>query len=187
MNSSLGYVAALLISLPFVALCDWFKFIKQLPPGQQELAKACHGIGMLALLAYAIALSGGLIEFVAGLVLHAPNFYWLAPAVIAVWGLSWFLLYARYAALSIGQPSRATMIVRAVIKTALGWAVWIFAAGAGLSGADLALRFVAVWCIATGGTKLALMMWGKRRDQAEPMVAGDIARQEFDWDDGRTR
>ena len=42
----------LLIALTFVAAAEYFKYIKELPPGgQQELAKACHGIGMLALLA----------------------------------------------------------------------------------------------------------------------------------------
>jgi hypothetical protein len=191
MNGGLGTVVALLIALPFVALGDWFKFIKQLPPGQQELAKACHGVGMLALLAYAISLAGGLVEFIAGFVLHPDNFYWIAAVVIAAWGLGWFLLNARYAALSIGQP-RATMTIRALLKIAVGWAAWVFASSVdhsigagGLLG--LLLHIVAVWCVATGGTKLGLMLWGKRRGQAEPMVEEDITSNQFDWDDERIR
>jgi hypothetical protein len=72
--------------------------------------------------------------------------------------------------------------VRALIKIALGWAAWAYAARLDLSGAELALRAVAVWCAATGGVKFLLMVWGGGRGEAYPLVARDIEANEFHWD-----
>ena len=183
MNSAPGYLFMLLISLPFAAVGDWFGWLKRQPPVQQELAKACHGIGMLALLVYAIELSGGFVDFIAALV-QEGNILWIIPAGVAVWCLGWFLLYGPYAAYAIAPPYRAAMMVRGIAKIASGWALWII--GADLSDfAEFVLHLVAIWCLATGTTKLVLMLWGRRRDRAESMVAGNITRQQFDWDDGR--
>jgi hypothetical protein len=84
------------------------------------------------------------------------------------------------------------MIVRALIKLGTGWGAWFFAAGfdralgdTGYIGATL--RIIAVWCLATGGTKLLLMLWGKRQGHAQSLVTGDIAANEFDWNDGKMR
>jgi hypothetical protein len=189
MNPNLGTIAGLLISLPFVALADWFGWInKQRHP---ELAKACHGIGMLSLVAYAISCLGGPVDFIAQFVGNPGNFFWTVPAGMAAWGLGWFLLNARYAAQTIGQPHRATMIVRALLKIAVGTALWAYVGTLGRSGgwsdvAALLLHIAAVWCLSTGLTKLGLMLWGRRHGQAEQLVAGDIERQQFSWDDDRS-
>jgi hypothetical protein len=182
-NGGLGEVVGLLIALPFVALADWFKWIKQLPPGQQELAKACHGIGMLALLAFWFRLAGGFGDFVAMLMLHPGNpLYWI-PAGIAAWGLGWFLLNARFAAQAVVRPYRATMIVRGLIKIAGGCAIWAYARDTEAGWIALLLSVVAVWCMATGAAKVLLMIWGGGRGgDAYPLVADDIAVNEFDWD-----
>jgi hypothetical protein len=197
MNGGLGEVIGLLVALPFAAFADWFKFIKQLPPGQQELAKACHGVGMLALLAYWFRFAGGFGEFVDGLTLRPGELLHWIPLIMAVWGLGWFLLHARFAAQAVGRPHRAAMIVRGLLKIAAGWAIWAYAGSADLpvrAGGSagwgllmLALHVVAVWCLATGGTKALLMIWGGPRGEAYPMVAGDIAANEFDWNDEARR
>jgi hypothetical protein len=182
-NGGLGEAAGLLIALPFIAVADYFKFIKELPPGgQQELAKACHGIGMLALLAYWFQRAGGFVDFVTMLVLHPDNpLYWI-PVGIAACGLGWFLLNARFAAQSVVRPYRATMIVRGLIKSAIGYAVWAFASDAEARWVALLLSVVAVWCMATGAAKVLLMIWsGGRGGDAYPMVEDDIASKEFDW------
>ena len=131
MNGGLGEVIGLLIALPFVAAADYFKYIKELPPGgQQELAKACHGIGMLALLAYWFPARRRLCRFRddAGAA-SRQSLYWI-PVGIAASGLGWVLLNARFAAQSVVQPHRATMIVRGLIKSAVGYAIWAFASDA---------------------------------------------------------
>jgi hypothetical protein len=184
MHDDLGEMLGRLIAWPFVAIADYFGWIKQQSPGQQELAKACHGAGMLALLWHGASLAGGFVECVTELVLHADNLLKWIPLGVGAWGLAWVVLNARYAALSIAQPHRATMIARALIKIAIGWALWSWGT-AGDGWFPALVVFVAVWCLATGGTKLLLMLWGKRRGRAEPMVADDIAAKEFDWDEGR--
>jgi len=182
MNGALGEVVALLIAFPFVALVDWFKWIRQLPPGQQELAKACHGVGMLALLAYYFRLAGGFGDFVHGLTVRTGDpLHWI-PVVMAAWGLGWFLLNARFAAQAVVRPHRGTMIVRALIKIAAGYAAWAYGGGADAGLIGLLLSVVAVWCMATGGAKLLLMIWGGGRGEAYPLIARDIAANEFDWD-----
>jgi hypothetical protein len=186
----MGELIGALIALPFVFLSDWFGWIRQ--QSHPELTKACHGAGMMALLGYAIALSGGLVEFIAGFVLHPDNLLWIIALIVGAWGLGWFLLYARHAALSVGQPYRATMIVRALIKLGLGWGAWVYAAGFDRALGDTGfvgptLRIVAVWCLATGAAKFLLMLWGKRQGRAQSMVTGDIAASEFDWNDGKMR
>src|SRR3954447_18617223 len=177
-GNSLGEVIGLLIFWPFMALADYFGWIKRQPPGHQELAKACHGAGMLALLWYCCSLAGGFAEYVAALVLHPNELLRWIPVALGAWGLGWLLLNARPAALSIAAPHRATMIKRALIKLALGWALWSWAA-AGDAWLPGLVFILAVWCFATGGAKFLLMLWGRRQGLAEPLVAGDIAAKEF--------
>jgi hypothetical protein len=183
-GNNLGEVIGLLIAAPFVAVADYFGWIKKQPPGQQELAKACHGAGMLALLWYCCSLAGGVAEYLAGLMLYPGELLQWIPVGMGAWGLAWLLLNARQAALSIAPSQRATMIMRALIKLALGWALWSWA-DAGDAWLPGLVFVVAVWCFATGGAKLLLMLWGRRSGQAEPLVTGDIAAKEFDWDEGR--
>jgi hypothetical protein len=143
MSPGLGEAIGLLLAWPFMVLADWFAWIKRQPAGQQELTKACHGIGMLALLGYWFSLTGGLGEFVHALRMDADNpLNWL-PVVIASWGLGWFLLNARFAAQFVIGPQRATMIVRALIKIALGYAVWVYAGDAGSADRGPSLRCAA--------------------------------------------
>lgn len=174
--SALGEFIGLLIAFPFVALAQWFQFFTRLPRGQQELAKASHGVGMLALLAYGFNLTGGF--------LPASPICWLA-AGIGAWGLGWFCLNARFAALMIGPPDRGAIIARALMKIALGWAVWSYTSRlVDVSGFEVVSRPVAVWCMATGGTKFLLLLWGGgRRLPARPLVDANIQDTEFDWDD----
>lgn len=171
----MGELLGMLIALPFVMLGDWFGWIAQ--QRHPEVAKTCHGAGMLALLAYVIWVSGGLVEFAARLAMHAEEFYWVPVAIVAAWGTGWILLNASYAAQSVGRPHRATMTVRALIKLAVGYGIWVLSQGLPLLGP------AAAWCLATGATKLLLMVWGKR-SEARPLVEGDIAGKEFDWDKG---
>jgi hypothetical protein len=185
-----GEAIFFLIAFPFVALADWFKFIKRQPPGQQELTKACHGAGMLALLALWFSFAGGFSAYVTQLGRDAANpVIWIA-AGIAAWGLGWLLLNAGFAARAIPPPHRATMIVRGLLKAALGAAAWIYAGKLPpLARADLfvgllglGLYVLAAWCTSTGGTKVLLMLWRGSRREAYPLVARDIAANEFDWD-----
>src|SRR5882757_6288016 len=133
-ENNLGTFIGLLIAAPFVAVADWFRFLNRLPPGRQELAKACHAAGILALLVYAFAITGGIGEFFTAWTLHREDpVYWI-PGAIAAAALIWFLLYARFAARAVVQPQRGVMIVRALAKIALGWALWAYMERADLSG-----------------------------------------------------
>ena len=153
-NTNLGEVIGLLLAWPFVALADYFGFIKRQPPGLQELTKACHGAGMLALLAYGFELAGGFADFVQGLLAYpSAPLQWI-PVGMAVWGLAWVALNARFAVQTVCGPARGTMIGRALVKLALAYGAWAFADDAdGLI--RLVLSFAAVWCAATGGTKFS--------------------------------
>src|SRR4051794_39102027 len=84
-GSSLGEVIGLFLAAPFVALADWFKFTKYLPPGQQELMKACHGAGMLALVVLWFSFESGLSGYIAGLARNPTNLFLWIPAGIAAW------------------------------------------------------------------------------------------------------
>jgi hypothetical protein len=188
-------LVGLLVAMPFAAIADWFKFIRGLPPGHQELTKACHGTGMLALLGSWFWLTGGIVDYVNAFVRDPGNpVMWIAPALVS-WGLGWVLINARYAAQAIGRPHRVTLVWRSLLKLAVGGFAWSWtgafdhpapATDASLwpGFLSLALSVVAVWCLSTGAMKLLLMLWGGGRDEAYPLVAEDIAAHEFDWDDG---
>jgi hypothetical protein len=187
-----------LLALPLLALVDWFTWINRQPRGQQELTKACHGVGMLALLAFWFWVTGGLPDFVRKLSVQPDDLTNWIPAMIAAWGLGWFQLNAGFAAQAVIRPHRSTTIVRGLIKLALGYAVWTYAHEADIASRPheasiwsglflLILHLVAVWCLATGATKVLLMMWGGRRGRAHAMVTDDIAAKEFDWDQPERR
>lgn len=193
-SQALGF----LLALPLLALVDWFTWINRQPRGQQELTKACHGVGMLALLAFWFWVTGGFPGFVRDLSVQPDNLTNWIPAMIAAWGLGWFLLNAGFAAQAVTRPHRWTMIVRGLMKLALGYAVWTYAHEADIASRPheasiwsglflLILHLVAVWCLATGAAKVLLMMWGGRRGRAHAMVTHDIATKEFDWGQAEQR
>jgi hypothetical protein len=191
-GGGLGQAIGTLIALPFVLVADWLGWIKQQPPGQQELAKACHGVGMLALLVLWFSLVGGFDHFVFMLASQPGNPINWIPAAIAAWGLGWFLINAGFAAQSIGRPHRATMIVRSLVKIGVAYAVWSYAndnPGQYMDGTRnfgiFILDAISLWCASTGITKLLLMLWGGPRGRAQPLVEKDIAAKEFNWDEGR--
>lgn len=170
-DNSLATFIGSLIAAPFVAVADWFRFLNRLPLGRQELAKACHAAGILALLLYAFAVTSGLDEFFTAWALHRGDpVYWI-PAMIAAAAGIWFLLYARFAARAVVRPQRGVMIVRALVKIALGWAVWAYAMHADLSGFEIALRAAAVWCVVTGAIQFLLMLCGGRSNALPRIVA----------------
>jgi hypothetical protein len=179
----LGELIGALIALPFVMLADWHKFLKRLPPGEQELTKACHGAGIVVLVVYWAVLTGGVFHFL-GLGLHNlvdPMFS--IPAVLACFGVGWFMLYASFGAVAIGPPHRRAQTIRALLKIALGVVVWSYTAHLDLSGFELLVRVAAMWCMATGATKFILMIWGRSTGDAYGMVAHNIDADEFRWDD----
>jgi hypothetical protein len=179
----LGELIGCLIALPFVMLADWHKFLKRLPPGEQELTKACHGAGIVALVVYWAVLTGGFFHFLALGIHNLVNPMFGIPAVIAAFGVGWFILYARFGAISIGPPHRSAQTMRALLKVALGIAVWSYAGHLDLSGFELLVRAAAMWCMATGGTKFILMIWGRSSGDAYSMVEHDIDAHEFHWDE----
>jgi hypothetical protein len=176
-------LAALLIALPFVMLADWHKFLSRLPPGEQELAKACHGAGIVVLVVYWAVLTGGIFHFLALGIHNLVNPMFWIPAAIAAFGAGWFILYARFGAIAIGPPRRSAQIIRALLKIALGSVVWSYTARLDLSGFELVVRAAAMWCIATATTKFILMIWGRSTGDAYSMVADDIDVNEFRWEE----
>jgi len=182
-QASLGELVGLLIALPFVMLADWHKFLSRLPPGEQELAKACHGAGIVVLVVYWAVLTGGVFHFLGlGLRNLANPMFWM-PAAIAAFGAGWFILYARFGALTIGPPRRSAQTIRALLKIALGIVVWSYTARLDLSGFELLVRAAAMWCMATGATKFILMIWGRSSGDAYTMVEHDIDAHEFRWEE----
>jgi hypothetical protein len=182
-QASLGELVGLLIALPFVMLADWHKFLKRLPPGEQELTKACHGAGIVVLVVYWASLTGGVFHFLGlGLRNLVNPVFWM-PAAIAAFGAGWFILYARFGAISIGPPHRSAQTMRALLKIALGFFVWAYTARLDLSGFELVVRAAAMWCMATGATKFILMIWGRSTGDAYSMVEHDIDVHEFHWDE----
>lgn len=185
MNDRLGELIGSLLAGPFVALADWFTFIKQQPPGLQELTKACHGVGMLALLAYGFELFGGFGNFLQGLLLRpSAPLQWI-PVGMAIWGLAWVLLNARFAAQAVFRPQRGTMIGRALVKIAVAYGA-LTCANATDGWIRLLLCLFAVWCGSTGGTKLLLMVWGGRSD-AQRRVVDHIRQRTGEMNPARRR
>jgi hypothetical protein len=182
-QASLGELVGLLIALPFVMLADWHKFLKHLPPGEQELTKACHGAGIVVLVVYGAVLTGGIFHFLALGLRNLVNPVFCIPAGIASFGAGWFILYARFGAIAIGPPHRSAQTMRALLKIALGFVVWSYTARLDLSGFELLVRAAAMWCMATGATKFILMIWGRGTGDAYTMVEHDIDVHEFHWDE----
>jgi hypothetical protein len=179
----LGELIGALIALPFVMLADWNKFLKRLPPGEQELTKACHGAGIVALVVYWAVLTGGVFHFL-GLGVHnlANPMFWI-PVGCAGFGAGWYILYARFGAIAIGPPHRSAQTIRALLKIALGIVVWSYTTRLDLSGFELLVRAAAMWCMATGATKFILMIWGRGTGDAYSTVDRHIEADEFRWDD----
>ena len=166
-------VFVLLAILPFAALANWFRFIKRLPPREQNLARASHGAGMLAVAIIVLMLIGGT-QGVAGF-LNAlaanpkePKLWGsaLAWVVLVGWGFGWLVIGS---ARSRG-PRDALLISRALVKIAVGVALDVLAHGGYLPSGWLGVTLtklvefwlfpVAVWCMVTGITKLVLLLRG---------------------------
>jgi hypothetical protein len=184
-GTNLGEVIGLFLAAPFVALADWFKFLKYLPPGQQELTKACHGAGMLALVALWFSFESGVSGYIADLARNPGSLFLWIPAGIAAWGAGWLLLNSSFAARALG-PHRATMRLRGLLKSALGGTVWSYAGmlaqGQGNTLITLVLYVFATWCLATGATRFVLTLGGGPRGDAHGLVERNIRSNEFDWD-----
>ena len=183
---SAGVFIGCLLAAPFVALADWLTWIQRQPPGQQELAKVCHGAGMVTLIIWSLEVTNGFFPSLTYLVLDPHNpLYWI-PVVIFVWGLGWVLLNVRTALLTAKSAQRATMMVRALLKLGVGYAIWSFARDIDASVPAVMVGMVGVWCLATGGTKFALMFLGGS-GKARGLVDRDIRSKEFHWDDEDVR
>ena len=173
-------LAFLLLAAPFGMLADWFKFIKNQPRGQQELAKASHGAGVLMLLVYWF--NSGASYYVTPLLRLAGPLGWMIVVATAAWGIGWFCLNAGFAARALVAPERGTIIARSLIKIAIGCVVWICAGLLGVLDFAFVPRTVAVWCLTTGGTKFLLMVWGGGRAPARPLMDENIQASEFTWE-----
>src|SRR5205823_13669551 len=96
----MGEVIGLLLLLPLVGIADWIKFIKRLPPREQELTKASHGMAFLVIPVVAAAgLFGWQVvgSFPQAVWADGGNDPWLwGPALIyaatALFGLSWLII-----------------------------------------------------------------------------------------------
>ena len=156
----------LLAAAPFMLLADWFKYIRHLPPREQNLARASHGAGMLVFACIALYVAGvgtffrALGAGPAEPVLWASALLWI---VTVIWGVSWLVIGCRRA-----RGARdALLALRAAGKTAAGIAAFIVAQG-GLVPRDwwaadfigIALLLAGIWCIVTGAVKFTLVMIG---------------------------
>jgi len=186
----------LLVAVPFVLLADWLKFIKHLPPREQNLARASHGAGLLvfaALALHEIIRVQGIGPFARGVAaipgdpsLSVPAILW---ATTVVWGLVWFLVGCRRA----HGPRDGLLTTRAVVKAVVGF-VAFFIAQAGLVPGDwwcaffieMALFLGGIWCVVTGLTKFVLLM-RSGGGNAAGLVAGQIQRTAIFWRVGRPR
>lgn len=145
-------------ALPFVAVADWLRFIKRMPPHEAELARASHGAA-LAVIASVLAVwlhMHGLLQ----------NRYLIGGlAAVAAFGLYWLGVSARHARY---RTERQT--VRALTKFAVGVgaAVAVMNDVAGQQGwppavvelCNYALILFAIWCCVTGAVKFLLPILG---------------------------
>jgi hypothetical protein len=186
----------LAVAVPFVLLADWLKFIKHLPPREQNLTRASHGAGLLVFAALAlreIIRVQGIGGFARGLSampddpgLWVPALLW---AITVVWGLVWFLVGCRRAQ----GPRDGLLTTRAVVKSVVGFVAFFVAQG-GLVPADwwgaffieMALFLGGIWCVVTGLTKFVLLMRGGGGNAAG-LVGEQIQRTAIFWRVGRPR
>lgn len=156
----------LLAAAPFMLLADWFKFIRHLPPREQNLARASHGAGMLVFAAIALYVAGfGTFFHALGAGPAEPVLWASALLLVAtvVWGISWLIVGCRRA-----RGARdALLALRAAGKIGAGIAACIVAQGGYVprdwSAADFiaaALLLIGVWCMVTGAVKFILVMIG---------------------------
>jgi hypothetical protein len=185
-------VVGLFIAAPFAALADWLKFVRHLPPREQNLARASHGAALLIFAALALRVIG-FVTFLHMLVAGpAEPMLWL-PALLwcatVAWGAVWFTIGCRRS----GGPRDGLLISRAAAKSVTGLTA-LFIAWAGLVPGDwwgagfivIALYLAGIWCVVTGLVKLVLLTRGSRTNAAG-IVARQIARTAIFWRAGRPR
>jgi hypothetical protein len=180
----LAVIAAYLLKVLF-RFRYYFRWINSHPDiRSRELAKACHGAGMIAIGGLIIGLSratGG--DDAAG------TAFWVVSPLFLL-GLFWFCSsgFVVFRSGSAGALDNE-QLVRGALKCAVGWAflqynpIPAFAAFPrileapdnevlGIFLAVTILHFVAVWCVATGATKFLLLLLAKirfRRHVPSPM------------------
>jgi hypothetical protein len=159
-------LVVLLALLPFVYLFQWFRWVKQLPPHEQALARASHGAGIIAfvlLVGFGLFGVGGVGAFFVAVAGH-PDDLWkpaLLLAVVMGWGITWFIVGVKRAS----GLRDGLLTTRAIVKLAGGLggliylsripakpdtSVWVYL--------GVAFGFLAVlWCLVTGAVKVLLL------------------------------
>jgi hypothetical protein len=160
----------LLVLMPFIYLARWFRWIKQLPPHEQALARASHGAGLIAfalLFVFARYGNAGSENFFTALAVK-PDEMWLPAllsAVLGGWGFIWFVVgVSRAAGLRDGL-----LATRAFFKLVIGGGAsyyllymfqWPEFGPVWLLLAVMFVFFAAVWCLITGTVKFLLLTVG---------------------------
>jgi len=165
-EASLFGIVLLAAALPFVALADWFRWIKQQPPHEQALARASHGAALIVFVLLATFGTGGVngvVTFV-GQAAADPADEWpgLVLAIVFVWGVVWFV-----SGVSGARGLRNGLLAwRAFVKLALGLGAILYlerghpSGALGSNGARMSILLVGLWCVVTGAVKFVLLRMG---------------------------
>lgn len=147
-QANLGTAVGNLISWPFAAVRDWFRFLNGLPPHERELTRASHGAVMIVL---AFKLPG--MHVVPG------DYLMLALFVLVSWGIFWVAIGASRSR----APRDNRLLTRAVAKIVTG--IVIIHLRPDLRELDPLPPFgyevvilAAWWCIITGCVKFFLLL-----------------------------
>jgi len=157
----MGELVAILISIPFVLVADWFKFLRELPPRQAELTRASHGVVLIVLAAILPSKLEGLVD----------RQLLLTGAVAPFWfGLYWLCIgYAR----SYG-PRDMQLICRAALRFVVGVVLSVSKHRFGYPHefVYILVNAFAWWMMITAGVKLLLLLRGVRPLVVDPVVTG---------------
>jgi hypothetical protein len=165
----MGEVFGLLALLPLVGLADWIKFIKRLPPREQEFARASHGMALLVmptLIAVGLFGSQDVIGFLREAWADGGTDPWLwVPALIlavtTIFGLFWLIIGGS----RCPGPFDARLFTRALAKTGVGAVAWVLGERlppdwVAVEFLGVALMVIGLWCLITGLTKMLLLLIG---------------------------
>jgi hypothetical protein len=145
----------LLVATPFYLMADWFAILDGMPPLSRELTRASHGVIMVLVAGYGFHVSRGL---------HLPNHdlvlaLYGALVFIAAWGITWVMVGATR---SRGYFRDVHLMIRAMAKVGLGIALFYipdwWKPNDYRFWFDLVQRWVEVFCMVTGATKLVLLL-----------------------------